>query len=138
MSMMAKRWRAAAAAVVLLAASLHPAIAADATEDDPYNFSVGAFFVTNTNGTIRLDTTSGLVTIGTSIDWERDLGGDTSMTVPRIDGYYRFAPKHRVDFSWYRIDRGGQVVTPGAIAPDPARNGDTDTSGAAPAPRSRA
>jgi hypothetical protein len=31
--------------------------------------------------------------------------------VPRIDGHYRFAPKHRVDFSWYKIDRGGQIVT---------------------------
>ena len=33
------------------------------------------------------------------------------MTVPRIDGYYRFAPKHRVDFSWYKIDRGGTIFS---------------------------
>ena len=104
---MLRRWHAVAlvAAVVLP----FPALAADAVEDDPYNLSLGAYFVTRTNGNIRLDRTAGVVTIGTSIDWERDLGGETSMTVPRIDGYYRFAPKHRVDFSWYKIERGGTI-----------------------------
>jgi hypothetical protein len=104
------RFRAALAAS-LLGASLQPVFAADAAEEDPYNLSLGAYFVTRTNGTIRLDATAGIVTIGTSIDWERDLGGETSMTVPRIDGYYRFAPKHRIDVSWYKIDRGGQILT---------------------------
>ena len=97
-------------AVVLVAALLPlPAVAADAVETDPFSLSLGAYFVTRTNGNIRLDRSAGVVTIGTSIDWERDLGGETSMTVPRIDGYYRFAPKHRVDFSWYKIDRGGTI-----------------------------
>lgn len=96
-------------AAALLATAVPPALAADALEDDTFNISLGAYFVTRTNGNIRLDRTAGVVTIGTSIDWERDLGGETSMTVPRIDGYYRFAPKHRVDFSWYKIDRGGTI-----------------------------
>ncbi len=104
---MIRRWHT----VVLVAALLPlPALAADAVEDDPYNLSLGAYFVTRTNGSIRLDRTAGVVTVGTSIDWERDLGGETSMTVPRIDGYYRFAPKHRVDFSWYKIERNGIIV----------------------------
>jgi hypothetical protein len=105
---MIRRWQA----VVLVATLLPlPALAADAVEDDPYNLSLGAYFVTRTNGSIRLDRSLGVASIGTSIDWERDLGGETSMTVPRIDGYYRFAPKHRVDFSWYKIERGGTVVS---------------------------
>jgi hypothetical protein len=106
---MVRRWHA----VVLVAALLPlPVLAADAVENDPYSLSLGAYFVTRTNGSIRLDsTTGGPISIGTSIDWERDLGGETSMTVPRIDGYYRFAPKHRVDFSWYKIERGGSVTT---------------------------
>lgn len=106
---MVHRWQA----VVLVTASLLPlpALAADAVEDDTFNLSLGAYFVTRTNGSIRLDRGVGPVNIGTSIDWERDLGGETSMTVPRIDGYYRFAPKHRVDFSWYKIERGGSIVT---------------------------
>jgi hypothetical protein len=101
----------AAVAAGALAAAMHPAFAADAGEEDPYSLSLGAYFVTRTNGTLRYDRTAGIASIGTSVDWERDLGGETSMTVPRIDGYYRFAPKHRVDFSWYRIDRGGRIVT---------------------------
>ncbi|HJS37924.1 MAG TPA: hypothetical protein VJ789_07330 [Burkholderiales bacterium] len=104
-----------ALAGALLCAMVPAALAADAAEDDRFSLSLGAYFVTRTNGNIRLDATSGVVTIGTSIDWERDLGGETSMTVPRIDGYYRFAPKHRMDFSWYKIERGGQVVTQRAI-----------------------
>jgi len=105
---------AAVIAAAVLASLSQPALAADgvkAIETDPFNVSLGAYFVTRTNGTIRLDNTTGPVSIGTSLDWERDLGGETSMTVPRIDGYYRFAPKHRVDFSWYKIDRGGTIYT---------------------------
>lgn len=104
----------AAGALALLASMLQPALAADGVKElevDPFNLSLGAYFVTRTNGNIRLDRTAGVATIGTSIDWERDLGGETSMTVPRIDGYYRFAPKHRVDFSWYKIDRGGTIFS---------------------------
>jgi hypothetical protein len=107
-------WVAATVAAAVLASMLQPALAADTLKEpeaDPFSLSLGAYFVTRTNGSIRLDRTTGVVSIGTSIDWERDLGGETSMTVPRIDGYYRFAPKHRVDFSWYRIDRNGTIVT---------------------------
>jgi hypothetical protein len=108
------RWSGRAAVAVAVAAlASFPAttLAADATDDDKFSLSVGAFFVNRTDGQIRVDRSVGLATIGTSLDWQRDLGGDTSMTVPRIDGYFRFAPKHRIDFSYYRIDRGGQIVT---------------------------
>jgi hypothetical protein len=104
----------AAWAVAVFASVALPALAADGVktiEEDPFNLSLGAYFVYNTNATLRLDRTVGVATIGTSLNWERDLGGETSLTVPRIDGYYRFAPKHRVDFSWYKIERGGQIVT---------------------------
>lgn len=105
---------AAASVAALLASLLQPALAADTLKEvevDPFSLSLGAYFVTRTNGNIRLDRSTGPVSIGTSIDWQRDLGGETSMTVPRIDGYYRFAPKHRVDFSWYKIDRNGTILT---------------------------
>ncbi len=45
---------------------------------------------------------------GTTLDWKRNLGGDTDTIIPRIDGYYRFTPYHRFDFSWYKIALGGQ------------------------------
>jgi hypothetical protein len=104
----------AAWAAAVLASMALPAFAADGVttiEEDPFYLSLGAYFVSRTNATLRLDRTAGVATLGTSLNWEQDLGGETSMTVPRLDGYYRFAPKHRVDFSWYKIERGGQIVT---------------------------
>jgi len=88
-----------------------PSVAADEMLGDRFNLSLGAFFVTRTNGRVQLDRTAGPVGITAGIDWERDLNGETSMTVPRVDGYYRFTPKHRVDYSWYYIDRTGQIAT---------------------------
>jgi len=108
------RLRARAAAVIAVLASIAamtPALGADAKETDPYNVSFTAFFVTKTDGSIQADRSAGPVNIGTSIDWHRDLGGDTNMTVPRIDGYYRFNAHNRIDFSWYNINRDGTITT---------------------------
>lgn len=80
---------------------------------DKFKLSLGAFFVQRTSSTLRLDTTVGdAINIGTSLDWDRDLSGDTHVTVPRIDGYYRFSTKSRVDFSWFDISlKGGIELT---------------------------
>ena len=48
-----------AAAVLAAVLCPAPALAADAVEDDPYNLSLGAYFVTRTNGSIRLDRSLG-------------------------------------------------------------------------------
>lgn len=77
---------------------------------DKFKLSLGAFFVQHTSSTLRLDTTVGdAINIGTSLDWDRDLSGDTHVTVPRIDGYYRFTPESRVDFSWFDISLDGGI-----------------------------
>ncbi len=101
----------AAMAIPMSLLGITPAMADEGGENDRFSLSAGGYFVTRTNGQIRLDQSVGPVNIGTSIDWQRDLGGDTALVAPRIDGYYRFAQKHRVDFSYYSIDRDGQVVT---------------------------
>ena len=44
---------------------------------------------------------------GTIISFDEDLGGEDSATIPRIDGYYRFNDRHRIDFSSFAIDRSG-------------------------------
>ncbi len=46
--------------------------------------------------------------IGTGVSFVDDLGGDDSATIPRLDGYYRFNTRHRVDFSTFKIDRDGR------------------------------
>ena len=45
--------------------------------------------------------------VGTIISFDEDLGGEDSATIPRIDGYYRFNERHRIDFSSFAIDRDG-------------------------------
>ncbi len=45
--------------------------------------------------------------LGTVIDYQRDFGGESGDTIPRIDAYYRFNEKHRIDFTSFSIDRNG-------------------------------
>ncbi len=46
--------------------------------------------------------------IGTGFNFVDDLGGDDSVTVPRLDGYFRLNDVHRIEFSSFRIERDGK------------------------------
>jgi hypothetical protein len=72
---------------------------------DKLVFRVGGFAVNKYETTIRLDAKG--APVGTSIDFGDTLGGDSSANVARVDGYYRFNPRHRIDLSYYRIRREG-------------------------------
>jgi hypothetical protein len=50
---------------------------------------------------------SGEAGLGTVIDYSRDLGGESRDTIPRVDAYYRFNARHRIDFTSFSIDRAG-------------------------------
>ena len=52
---------------------------------------------------------------GTIFSFDQDLGGEDSATIPRIDGYYRFNDRHRLDFSSFAIDRNGEKTLAGAL-----------------------
>lgn len=47
-------------------------------------------------------------TLGTGFSFVDDLGGDDGVTVPRVDGYYRFNGSHRIEFGSFRIERDGR------------------------------
>jgi len=51
--------------------------------------------------------------VGTVISFDQDLGGENNITTPRIDGYYRFNERHRIDFTSFRIDREGLKTVSG-------------------------
>lgn len=70
-------------------------------DGDRFSLSLGAF-VTDRDTDTRLD---GTATTGTEINFEKDLNLDTSDTVFRVDGYYRFNSKHRIDFSVFDLSR---------------------------------
>ena len=72
---------------------------------DTWMVRAGGFLVRNYDTTIRLDAKG--APVGTSIDFGDTLGGESSASVARVDAYYRFNPRHRLDLSYYRISRKG-------------------------------
>lgn len=75
--------------------------AANAQEDPRFSIGLGAFF-TDRDSQTRID---GEASSGTDVDLESDLGLEKSDTVFRVDGYWRFAEKHRFDFSAFDLSR---------------------------------
>lgn len=67
---------------------------------------IGAF-ITGPDTSARVDSVGGR---GTDIDLENDLGLDTSKTVARLDGYYWFSQRHRLDYSWFEYNRDATKV----------------------------
>ena len=78
-----------------------PVRAADSVEGDRFSLSLGMFF-TDRDTETQLDGTTGS---GTPTDLENDLGLDSSDNVFRLDGYYRFNDRHRIDFSVFDLSR---------------------------------
>lgn len=79
---------------------------------DKFQIGVGGFFATRVNTTASLAAKVGPLTAGTSIDFHQDLDLPDSDSVARIDGYYRFGKRSRVDFSYWKIDRSGTSTSP--------------------------
>ena len=75
---------------------------AEDLEADRFSLSLGVF-ITDRDTDTRLDGS----TTGSDVNFEKDLGLDTSDTVFRLDGYYRFNERHRLDFSWFDLSRNG-------------------------------
>ena len=94
-------------AIAMVVAVTGLAANASWAEEYPDRWAVraGGFFVRNYDTTFRLDSTG--APVGATIDFSNTLGGDVSADVVRIDGYYRFNSRHRVDLSYYKIQRKG-------------------------------
>jgi len=71
-------------------------------DDENFSVSLGVF-LTNRDSQTRVD--GAIPGSGTPVDLENDLGFDKSDTVFRVDGYYRFNDKHRIDFSVFDLSR---------------------------------
>ena len=72
---------------------------------DKYMVRLGSYIVDGSD--TQFAVSSDIGGLGTVIDYSRDLGGESRDTIPRIDAYYRFNPRHRIDFTSFSIDRKG-------------------------------
>ncbi len=72
---------------------------------DKYMIRLGAYYVDGSD--TQFSVSSNVLGLGTVIDYQRDLGGENRDTIPRIDAYYRFNDRHRIDFTSFSIDRKG-------------------------------
>ncbi|MDH3671023.1 MAG: hypothetical protein OES46_07630 [Gammaproteobacteria bacterium] len=79
-----------------------PVTAADLGNWERFAINVGTF-VTDNNTEMRLDATSGA--LGTTLDFEDQLGLDEDEDVTRLDGFWRYGKRSRLDFSFFTIDR---------------------------------
>ncbi|MFQ5995453.1 MAG: hypothetical protein ACE5K1_10185, partial [Acidiferrobacterales bacterium] len=68
--------------------------------------TLGAFFIEDIDTELRASTIDP-VGIGTTIDFSRNLGLEDDATVGRLGGYYRFTPRHRINWDFYNLDRSG-------------------------------
>jgi hypothetical protein len=88
-------------ALILVALYGAPQFAlAEDLEGDRFSLSLGVF-VTDRDTDTQLDGT----TTGSDINFEKDLGLDSSDSVFRLDGSYRFNERHRLDFSVFDLSR---------------------------------
>ncbi len=87
------------ATLAILAA---PIAMAQTDIDDKFSLSVG-LFVTERDTSTRVDASGGGT--GSDVDLETEFGLDASDSVFRIDGYWRFRPKHRIDATAFDLSR---------------------------------
>jgi len=71
---------------------------------DKYMIRFGGYFVDNATTNITILSNAG---IGSGINFKDDLGGADTDNIPRIDAYYRFNNRHRIDFTSFSVDRPG-------------------------------
>lgn len=69
---------------------------------DPFQFSLGTFILAS-DTKVRLDGKTGP---GTQFDWEQAFGSSDA-TRFRIDGYWRFADRHKVRILWFNNSTSG-------------------------------
>lgn len=107
-----------AACIPLLVAA--PAAHTASTDEDRASISLG-LFVTDRDTKTRIDAENG--ESGSDVDLEADLGLDRSDSVFRVDGYFKFNERHRIDASWFDLSRSAsneidtEIVWNGTVYP---------------------
>ena len=72
---------------------------------EKFMFRIGSYIVENADTEVAIFSSSG---VGAGVSFNDDLGGEDDATIPRLDFYYRFNERHRLDFSYFKFDRDGR------------------------------
>jgi len=97
-------------AALLMVTGLLSGNTADAQEaksvanPDKVMIRLGAYYVDRASTDFLVLSSMGT---GAGVSFDKDLGGDTTDSVARIDGYYRFNDRHRLEFGSFTVDRDG-------------------------------
>jgi hypothetical protein len=83
-------------------------VSAEEQLPDRFMMRLGGYLVHNADTVVRLDANG--LPVGTYIDFQQTLGGDTRATVFWMDGVYRFNENHALGFSWYDLKFTGNRV----------------------------
>jgi len=75
---------------------------------DRFTISVEAFFA-NLDTRVRIDASDGA--IGTTIDFEQNLGMSDTETLPGFGASWRFAKKHELVLDVFSLDRSGSAIS---------------------------
>jgi hypothetical protein len=92
--------------IPLLLVPMTAARAADSALDSRFQLSLGSFAL-DTDTSVRLD--GDTANTGTPVDWERTFG-DADSTRFRVDGFWRFADRHKLRFLWFNSSRSDQAT----------------------------
>jgi hypothetical protein len=97
--------------LVCMAILFAPAMLSRATwaQDEPlpgrFEIEIGGYFVTKIDTVAQFTRKAGPIEAGTVIDFSKDLGLSDSVSIPRIDGNYRFNKRSSLNFSLWNIER---------------------------------
>lgn len=72
---------------------------------DTFQLRLGGYLVADEATDVKVSKNG----VGATINVQDTFNMDTTTQVLRLDGYYRFTPAHRVEFSWYSIHNDGST-----------------------------
>lgn len=99
------RWSILVAAFCAMVFGPSLVYAQDKEFPDRFMIRAGALSLNDVDTIVRVDAAN--APVGTNLDFDRDLGGESSTTAARADLGFRFNDRHAVTASWYKFDLDG-------------------------------
>jgi Outer membrane protein beta-barrel domain len=104
----AERTRITVAIIIAVMTACAPAWAEVEQLPDRFMLRLGGYQIRDADTIVRLEANN--QPAGAYIDFHETLGGETSATVFRLDGLYRFNERHGIGLGWYGLKFNGSKV----------------------------